>query len=171
MSTRSPFSSILTSPSAKASERDFPLVFSEYYSQTVSKLVNSGASNSTEYSYRIWNGSEFPDNFYENEFDYTEWHTGSAPFGNDDLRGIEPNSIWETNDENYTHISARHLFDYNESLDFSELRFKIAHDNYYRAYLNGNLIRDCFGGWGCYGNGDYWEDSININKNLKKIKI
>ena len=41
---------------------------------------------------------------------------GAAPFGNDELRGIDPNSIWTTDDENYTHISTRHLFNYNESL-------------------------------------------------------
>ena len=93
---------------------------------------------------------------------------GAAPFGNDELRGIDPNSIWTTDDENYTHISTRHLFNYNESLDFSELRVKIAHDNYYRAYLNGHLIRDCFSGWGCYGNGEYWEETININNSWLK---
>ena len=141
----------------------FPLVFSQYYSQTISTLVHSGASDSTEYSYKIWNNSEFPDDFYEEDYNYSEWDVGAAPFGNEELRGIDPNSIWTTDDENYTHISARHWFNYSESLDFSELRVKIAHDNYYRAYLNGYLIRDCFSGWGCYGNGDYWEDTININ--------
>ena len=45
---------------------------------------------------------------------------------------------------------------------------KIAHDNYYRAYLNGHLIRDCFSGWGCYGNGEYWEETININNSWLK---
>ena len=93
---------------------------------------------------------------------------GAAPFGNDELRGIDPNSIWTTDDENYTHISTRHLFNYNESLDFSELRVKIAHDNYFRVYLNGHLIRDCFSGWGCYGNGEYWEETININNSWLK---
>ena len=141
----------------------FPLVFSQYYSQTISTLVHSGASDSTEYSYKIWNNSEFPDDFYEEDYNYSEWDVGAAPFGNEELRGIDPNSIWTTDDENYTHISARHWFNYSESLDFSELRVKIAHDNYYRAYLNGYLIRDCFSGWGCYGNGEYWEDTININ--------
>ena len=146
----------------------FPIVFSQYYSQTVSKLIHSGASESTEYSYRIWNNSEFPEEFYELNYNYSEWSVGAAPFGNDELRGIDPNSIWTTDDENYTHISTRHLFNYNESLDFSELRVKIAHDNYYRAYLNGHLIRDCFSGWGCYGNGEYWEETININNSWLK---
>ena len=45
---------------------------------------------------------------------------------------------------------------------------KIARDNYYRAYLNGHLIRDCFSGWGCYGNGEYWEETININNSWLK---
>ena len=142
----------------------FPQVFSQYYSQTISTLVLSGASNSTEYEYKIWNNSDFPDDFYELGYNDSNWSIGAAPFGSEELRGIDPNSIWITDDENYTHISARHWFNYTESLDFSELRVKIAHDNYYRAYLNGNLIRDCFSGWGCYGNGDYWEDTININK-------
>ena len=141
----------------------FPLIFSQYYSQTVNTLIQSGESGSTEYSYRIWNNSEFPDDFYKLDYNDSVWNFGAAPFGNEELRGIDPNTIWATDDENYTHISTRYWFDYNDSLDFSELRLKIAHDNYYRAYLNGNLIRDCFSGWGCYGNGEYWEETININ--------
>ena len=66
----------------------FPLVFSQYYSQTVSKLIHSGASESTEYSYRIWNNSEFPEEFYELNYNYSEWSVGAAPFGNDELLSL-----------------------------------------------------------------------------------
>ncbi len=142
----------------------FPMVFSQYYSQTIETLVHSGVSNSTEYSYGIWNNSDFPEDFYKIDYNTSGWDTGAAPFGNDELRGINPNTIWLTDDKNYTHIGARHWFNYSGDLDFSELRIRIAHDDYFRVYLNDNLIRDCFTGWGCGGDGRYWEETININK-------
>ena len=141
----------------------FPVVFSQYYSQTIETLVHSGVSNSTVYSYGIWNNSDFPDDFYKMDYNTSGWETGAAPFGNDELRGISPNTIWLTDDKNYTHIGARHWFNYSGDLDFSELRIRIAHDDYFRVYLNDNLIRDCFSGWGCGGDGRYWEETININ--------
>ncbi len=142
----------------------FPIVWSQYYSQTIETLIHSGVTNSTQYSYQIWNNSEFPNDFYEISYNDSGWDIGSAPFGNEELRGIAPNTLWITDDQNYTHISTRHWFDYDGDLDFSELRVKIAHDDYFRVYLNDNLIRDCFSGWGCGGNGNYWEEEININK-------
>ena len=156
---------ITVSDNAQAGDYSlYPLVFSQYYSQTVDTIVHSGVSNSTQYSYEIWNNSEFPEDFYKMSYNDSEWDTGAAPFGNEELRGIMPNTIWSTDDQNYTHISARHWFNYSGNLDFSELRLKIAHDDYFRVYLNDYLIRDCFSGWGCSGNGNYWEENININK-------
>ena len=156
---------ITVSDNAQAGDYSiFPIIWSQYYSQTIDTIVHSGVSNSTQYSYQIWNNSEFPDDFYKISYNDSEWGTGAAPFGNDELRGIMPNTIWLTDDQNYTHISARHWFNYSGNLDFSELRLKIAHDDYFRVYLNDYLIRDCFSGWGCGGNGNYWEENININK-------
>ena len=142
----------------------FPMVFSQYYSQTIETLVHSGVANATQYSYRIWNNSDFPDDFYKIDYNTSNWNIGAAPFGNDELRGINPNTIWLTDDKNYTHIGARHWFNYSGDLDFSELRLRIAHDDYFRVYLNDNLIRDCFSGWGCGGDGRYWEETMNVNK-------
>ena len=155
---------VTVSDNAQAGDyRIFPVVFSQYYSQTIETLVHSGVSNSTVYSYGIWNNSDFPDDFYKMDYNTSGWETGAAPFGNDELRGISPNTIWLTDDKNYTHIGARHWFNYSGDLDFSELRIRIAHDDYFRVYLNDNLIRDCFSGWGCGGDGRYWEETININ--------
>ena len=156
---------VTVSDSAQAGNYSlFPMVFSQYYSQTIETLVHSGVSNSTQYSYEIWNNSDFPEDFYKIDYNNSDWNTGAAPFGNDELRGIYPNTIWLTDDQNYTHIGARHWFNYSGDLDFSELRLRIAHDDYFRVYLNDNLIRDCFSGWGCGGDGRYWEETININK-------
>ena len=155
---------ITTSDTAQAGNYSiFPTIISQYYSQTINTLIHSGSSNSTEYHYAIWNGSDFPDDFYEINYNDSMWEVGAAPFGNDELRGIEPNTLWQTDDTNYTYITARHWLNYTGSLDFSELRIKIAHDDYYKVYLNEKLIRDCFSGWGCGGDGRYWEDTITIN--------
>ena len=78
------------------------------------------------------------------DFNTTNWTNGAAPFGNDDLNGIDPNTLWQTDDTNDTHIAARHFFNYTGDLNFSQLRLKVAHDDYFRAYLNGELIRDWF---------------------------
>ncbi len=142
----------------------FPMVFSQYYSQKIETLVESGISNSTQYTYEIWNNSDFPDDFYKIDYNVSEWSIGSAPFGNEELRGITPNTIWLTEDKNYTHIGARHWFNYSGDLDFSDLKLRVAHDDYFRVYLNGNLVRDCFSSWGCEGDGRYWEETMNIDK-------
>jgi len=155
---------ITTSDTAQAGNYSvFPIIQSQYYSQTINTIIHSGASSSTEYQYAIWNGSDFPEDFYEMDYNDSTWEVGAAPFGNDELRGVEPNTLWQTDDTNYTYITARHWLNYTESLDFSELKISIAHDDYYRVYLNGKLIRDCFSGWGCGGDGRYWEDILTIN--------
>ena len=155
---------ITTSDTAQAGNYTvFPIIRSQYYSQTINTIIHSGASSSTEYQYAIWNGSDFPEDFYEMDYNDSTWEVGAAPFGNDELRGVEPNTLWQTDDTNYTYITARHWLNYTESLNFSELKISIAHDDYYRVYLNGKLIRDCFSGWGCGGDGRYWEDILTIN--------
>ena len=155
---------VTTSDDAAAGDYTlWPVVLSQYYDQSVNTILQAGASAATEYRYAIWNASEFPSEFYVDDFDTTNWTNGAAPFGNDDLNGINPNTLWQTDDSNDTHIAARHYFNYTGELNFSQLRLKVAHDDYFRAYLNGKLIRDCFSGWGCGGNGNYWEEIETIN--------
>ena len=96
----------------------YPTIRSQYYSQTTNTIVESGASASTEYIYRIWNASDFPNDFYTFDYDDSSWNTGAAPFGDDDLNGNEPNTIWQTSDDNYTYIAARHLFNYDGDQNF-----------------------------------------------------
>ena len=147
----------------------YPIIRSQYYSQTTNTIVASGAGASTEYKYRIWNASDFHNDFYTFEYDDSSWNTGAAPFGDDDLNGNEPNTLWETNDDNYTHIAARHLFNYDGDRNFSQIRINIAADNYYRAYLNGELIEDCLSwSWQCYGEGDYWDTEVTFNTSWLK---
>ena len=143
----------------------YPIVRSKYYDQRVNTIIESGIKNSTIFNYKIWNASEFPNNFYEIGYNASNWSTGSAPFGDDELNGRFPNTVWQTDDSNYTYITTRHLFNYTGELNFSQIQINIAADNYYRAYLNGELIEDCLSySWGCYGEGDYWDASISFNK-------
>ena len=147
----------------------YPIIRSQYYSQTTNTIVESGASASTEYIYRIWNASDFPNDFYTFDYDDSSWNTGAAPFGDDDLNGNEPNTIWQTSDDNYTYIAARHLFNYDGDQNFSQIRINIAADNYYRAYLNGELIEDCLSwSWQCYGEGDYWDAEVTFDTSWLK---
>ena len=143
----------------------FPVVRSQYYSQTVVKILESGIESSTEYNYMIWNASDFPPTFYEFNYPDNNWSIGAAPFGDDNLDGNEPNTIWQTDDSNYTYLTLRKEFNYSGDLNFSEIRINLAYDNYYKVYLNENLIGDCLEwSWSCYGEGEYWEESINFNK-------
>ena len=143
----------------------FPVVRSQYYSQTVVKILESGIESSTEYNYMIWNASDFPPNFYEFNYPDNNWSIGAAPFGDDNLDGNEPNTIWQTDDSNYTYLTLRKEFNYSGDLNFSEIRINLAYDNYYKVYLNENLIGDCLEwSWSCYGEGEYWEERINFNK-------
>tara|TARA_B100001029_G_scaffold93618_1_gene76824 strand:+ start:4380 stop:8030 length:3651 start_codon:yes stop_codon:yes gene_type:complete len=142
----------------------YPIIRSKYYNQRVNAIIESGVENSTIFNYKIWNASEFPNNFYEIGYNDSNWSTGAAPFGDDELNGKMPNTIWQTDDSNYTYITTRHWFNYTGELNFSQIQINIAADNYYRAYLNGELIEDCLSySWGCYGEGDYWDASINFN--------
>ena len=143
----------------------FPVIRSQYYSETVVKILESGIESSTEYRYMIWNASDFPSNFYEFNYPDNNWSTGAAPFGDDNLDGNEPNTIWQTEDSNYTYLTLRKEFNYSGNLNFSEIRVNLAYDNYYKVYLNEYLIGDCLQwSWSCYGEGEYWEESINFNK-------
>ncbi len=142
----------------------YPIIRSKYYDQRVNAIIESGVKNSTIFNYKIWNASDFPNNFYEIGYNDSNWSVGSAPFGDDDLNGIVPNTVWQTDDSNYTYITTRHWFNYTGELNYSQIRINIAADNYYRAYLNGNLIENCLSySGGCYGEGDYWGASINFN--------
>ena len=161
---------VTTSNNAPAGDYSlYPIVRSQYYSQTTNTVVESGASASTEYIYKIWNASDFDNEFYTADYDDSNWNTGAAPFGDDDLNGNEPNTLWQTSDGNYTHIAARHLFNYEGDQNFSQIRINIAADNYYRAYLNGELIQDCLSwSWQCYGEGDYWDTEVTFNTSWLK---
>jgi len=142
----------------------YPIIRSKYYDQRVNPIIESGVKNSTIFNYKIWNASDFPNNFYEIGYNDSNWSTGAAPFGNDELNGKLPNTIWQTDDSNYTYITTRHWFNYTGELNYSQIRINIAADNYYRAYLNGNLIENCLSySGGCYGEGEYWDASINFN--------
>ena len=120
------------------------------------KILESGIESSTEYNYMIWNASDFPPNFYEFNYPDNNWSIGAAPFGDDNLDGNEPNTIWQTDDSNYTYLTLRKEFNYSGDLNFSEIRINLAYDNYYKVYLNENLIGDCLEwSWSCYGDGRY----------------
>lgn len=161
---------ITTSENAQSGNYSlWPIIRSQYYARTSNDVIQSGLIAGTEYNYRIWNASEFSNDFYKPNFDTSNWTLGHAPFGNDELNGVNPNTVWQTEDSNYTYITIRQAFNYTNGFNFSELQLNLAHDDYYRAYLNGELIRDCLSwSWGCGGNGQYWSASLSVNTSWLK---
>ena len=62
-------------------------------------VVHSGKDGGTEYRYRIFNDDDdFPDNWQEITFNVDEWDVGNAPFGNKQNEGINPGTIWQSED-------------------------------------------------------------------------
>ena len=162
--------SLTVSDNARADNVTFiPVITSQYHSEVATTIVASGAVAATEYRYYISNGTGFPDNYYEYGFNDTNWSTGAAPFGHGSVGGINPATAWETTDINGSsgendYISTRHWFNHTGSLDFTQLQLRLAYDNYFRAYLNEQLIRNCFSySGGCYsGDAEYWDIVLEV---------
>ena len=75
-------------------------------------LVGNGKDYATEYFYKIYDDDNdqyrndnddddcdvqncLPNNWYTTEFDDSDWNTGAAPFGDEEMDGVVPRTIWE----------------------------------------------------------------------------
>ena len=75
---------VTTSDDAQAGNYSlYPIVRSQYYSQTTNTVIEAGADALTEYTYAIWNASDFPNEYYKIDFDDSGWGVGAAPFGDE----------------------------------------------------------------------------------------
>ena len=134
-------------------------------------IVSSGKDSSTEYNYNFYDDDDddcdeqecIPEDWYAIDFDDSNWNSGAAPFGNDDLNGISPGTIWQTEEGGLSdYLIIRHHFTYNGDYEALSATLNIAYNNYYTAYLNGNLIRSC--GWGCgESDADYWNNELTYD--------
>ena len=81
-------------------------------------LVGNGKDYGTEYFYKMYDDDDdqyrsnddggnndncdvqncLPENWYTADFDDSEWDTGAAPFGDEEMDGINPRTIWESDE-------------------------------------------------------------------------
>ena len=129
-------------------------------------LVGNGKDYGTIYNYHVYDDDDdqyrndnddddcneqycLPENWYNISFDDSSWNSSAAPFGNDDLDGISPGTIWQSDEGTdpgvlNDNIVIRHYFNYDKEDEILSATLKVVHNNYYVAYLNGHLIRNCY---------------------------
>ena len=67
-------------------------------------IVSSGKDDATAYNYNFYDDDDdncdeqscIPVNWYAVDFDDSNWNSSAAPFGNDELDGVSPGTIWDT---------------------------------------------------------------------------
>ena len=132
-------------------------------------LIGNGKDYGTIYSYKMYDDDDdqyrsnddggnnddcdvqncLPQNWYTADFDDSDWSTGAAPFGDEEMDGISPGTIWESDEGSdpgvlNDNLVIRHYFNYTKEDNILSATLKIVHNNYYVAYLNGELIRNCY---------------------------
>ncbi len=121
-------------------------------------LVQSGRDNATYYRYLILDDySEAPDNWFESNFNDSEWLLSAAPFGDRSSGGVDPNTDWDTSGSspyNDDIILIRHKFQVSGIVTSAEIDVAVA--NFCTPYLNGNMIYDERGGNNRAQ--EYWND-------------
>ena len=106
-------------------------------------LIGSGRDVGTEYKYNLYDDDDddcdtqscLPENWYAIDFDDENWGSGAAPFGNEEINGIEPGTIWQTESGLDDYIVIRHYFNYTKEDNLLSATLNVAHNNYYMAYL------------------------------------
>jgi len=136
-------------------------------------IVSSGKDNATAYNYNFYDDDDddcdqqscIPENWYAVDFDDSNWNSGAAPFGNYDLDEVSPGTIWQTEDGGLKdYLIIRHHFTYDGGSETLGATLNLAYNNYYTAYLNGNLIRSCASGWGCSeSDAEYWNHELTYD--------
>ena len=143
-------------------------------------IVSSGKDDATAYNYNFYDDDNddcdqqscIPENWYAVDFDDSNWNSSAAPFGNYDLDGVSPGTNWQSEDGSNDHVLndhviIRHEFTYSNEYEAIGAILNVAHNNYYIAYLNGNLIRNCYSyqsNSNCYeGDAAYWDNILTYD--------
>ena len=143
-------------------------------------IVSSGKDDATAYNYNFYDDDNddcdqqscIPENWYAVDFDDSNWNSSAAPFGNYDLDGVSPGTNWQSEDGSNDHVLndhviIRHEFTYSNEYEAIGATLNVAHNNYYVAYLNGNLIRNCYSyqsNSNCYeGDAAYWDNILTYD--------
>ena len=139
------FALIVTAHTPSSEAQEDPYIDEILYSKSTEEnlqIVSSGRDNGTLYKYLILDDySQAPENWFESDFNDTAWSFGSAPFGDREVSGIQPNVIWNTQGNSpYQNdvILVRHTFQIEGIVTSAEI--DVAFANYCTPYLNGNII-------------------------------
>jgi hypothetical protein len=143
---------------------------SQYHGEITDTIVQSGRDNETEWKWVNSTGSRLyeADNTTWTEIDFepdSNWTLAPAPFGDDDLSGIDYNTEWTGN--NYAYF--RHIFYIEDLSDYENatLSLNMAANNHGTYYFNGQEMFDDLGqGGGHYA--QYWNEEIKFNTSLLK---
>jgi len=144
---------------------------SQYHGEIQNMIVQSGRDNETEWKWVNSTGSRLYEesNTTWTEIDFvpdSNWTLSPAPFGDDDLSGIDYNTEWSGN--NYAYF--RHVFYIDNLSDYENdtLSLNMAANNYGTYYLNGEEIYDDLG-WGSGHYAEYWNEEVKFNSSLLKV--
>ena len=143
---------------------------SQYHGEIENMIVQSGRDNETEWKWVNSTGGRL---YEESNTTWTEvdfvpnsnWTLSPAPFGDDDLGGIDYNTDWSGN--NYAYF--RHIFYIDDLSNYENdtLSLNMAANNYGTYYLNGEEIFDDLG-WGSGHYAEYWNEEIKFNSSILK---
>ena len=143
---------------------------SQYHGEIENVIVQSGRDNETEWKWVNSTGGRLYEesNTTWTEIDFvpnSNWTLSPAPFGDDDLSGIDYNTEWSGN--NYAYF--RHIFyiDNLSNYESDTLSLNMAANNYGTYYLNGEEIFDDLG-WGSGHYAEYWNEEVKFNSSILK---
>ena len=141
---------------------------SQYHGEIENMIVQSGRDNGTEWKWVNSTGGRLYEesNTTWTEIDFitnSNWTLSPAPFGDEDLSGIDYNTEWTGN--NYAYF--RHIFYIEDLSDYENdtLSLNMAANNYGTYYLNGHEIFNDMG-WGQGHTARYWNEEIKFNTSL-----
>jgi len=144
---------------------------SQYHGEIENMIVQSGRDNETEWKWVNSTGGRIYEesNTTWTEIDFqpgSNWTLSPAPFGDEDLSGIDYNTEWAGN--NYAYF--RHIFYIEDLSDYENdtLSLNMAANNYGTYYLNGEEIFDDLG-WGSGHYAEYWNEEIKFNSSLLRV--
>ena len=144
---------------------------SQYHGEIENMIVQSGRDNETEWKWVNSTGGRLYEesNTTWTEIDFvpnSNWTLSPAPFGDDDLSGIDYNTEWAGN--NYAYF--RHIFYIDDLSNYENdtLSLNMAANNYGTYYLNGEEIFNDLG-WGSGHYAEYWNEEIKFNSSLLKV--
>lgn len=161
-------------PKRGASQDNYTMTITPHSSYEIKgelpTAVPAGRYNGTVYNYMITtNSGDIPSDWYETDYDDSNWSQGDAPFGDREMGGINPGTDWDESSESWCII--RHWFkipdEYKAKLSLGHL--EMAFNNYAEPYINGHKIFNEAGG--TWHGAEYWNDDGDADISLDWLNV